>query len=229
MVQPEPLGEVQPNVVWPSKSRIQPSAISFGVRVARLPGSAARADSGRRTITEANRMRLMACSSGVWGRLPACLWLGRLEACPTVPSCQDAAPTQVPQNGNGGKTLRSSRRCLCPCPSPPTPLPLGERGGRKLSRQVEVLFLNDVAELLHRPGVQLTHALLGDPELLADLLQRHALGVIVQARSHANDRPLARLQILQETVDTVRGPLGRRQRLVLVTAVVRPRVVSTGV
>src|SRR5687768_9787456 len=43
------------------------------------------------------------------------------------------------------------------------------------SRHVDVLLLHDLAQLLHRPGVQLANALLGDAELLADLLQRHRL------------------------------------------------------
>ena len=59
------------------------------------------------------------------------------------------------------------------------------------SRHLQFLLLDDGTQLLHGPRIQLTHALLGDAELLADLLQRHALGVIVQTGTHADDLALA--------------------------------------
>ena len=65
-------------------------------------------------------------------------------------------------------------------------------GIRVRSHQIEIFLLGDRAELFHRPSVELADALLGDAELLADLLQRHALGVSVQTRSHANDFAFAR-------------------------------------
>src|SRR5207248_2244542 len=49
--------------------------------------------------------------------------------------------------------------------------------------------IDKAAELLHRPHVELANALLRDAELLADLLERHALGV-VQAGPQADDLAL---------------------------------------
>src|SRR5947209_8770383 len=74
------------------------------------------------------------------------------------------------------------------------------------------------AQLLHGPDVQLADALLRDAELFADLLQRHAGRAVFQAGPHADDLPLARVQVLQEAVDLVRGLLGRGQDLVFVGA-----------
>src|SRR5690242_14118583 len=56
-------------------------------------------------------------------------------------------------------------------------------------RHVHLLVGGDVAQLLHDAHVQLTHALLGNAHLLADLLQRHRLLAAVQAGPHADDLP----------------------------------------
>src|SRR5436305_12126485 len=53
------------------------------------------------------------------------------------------------------------------------------------SGQIDVLLLGDQTQLVHDADVQLPHPLLGDAQLLADLLQRHPLRVVVQPRPHA--------------------------------------------
>ena len=70
-----------------------------------------------------------------------------------------------------------------------------------------MLFNRQVAKLAHAAGVKLTHPLLGDPEPAADLLQRQAAGhVAFQAGAKADDRPLARFQLVEQTVNAFIAP-----------------------
>src|SRR5262245_3867748 len=79
-----------------------------------------------------------------------------------------------------------------------------------------LLPLDEPAEILHRPHVELANALFRDAELLADLFEGHAFG-IVEAGTHADDLLLARIEILQEAVDAVAGLFGGGHGFVLVT------------
>src|SRR5947209_18193923 len=74
---------------------------------------------------------------------------------------------------------------------------------------VEFLFADNGPQLVDNADVQLPDALLGNAELLADVFQSHALG-IVQAGPHAEDLPLARVEVLKQPVDLVGLLLGRR-------------------
>src|SRR5713226_1342271 len=65
----------------------------------------------------------------------------------------------------------------------------------------QMMLACDDAELVHDSHIELTNAFLGDAELLADFLQRHTLGVI-EAGSHADDLTLARIEIIQQPIDT---------------------------
>src|SRR5262249_13934760 len=88
-------------------------------------------------------------------------------------------------------------------------------------RHLHFLVLGDRSQLVHDADVQLADALLGDAQLLTDFLERHALGVAVETGSHADDLPLARVEVLQQPIDAVGRLFGAGQAFLLVGAVVR--------
>src|SRR4051794_32724826 len=88
-----------------------------------------------------------------------------------------------------------------------TTAPPGGRGRQWLSSRVGRLDfvplpLDEAAELLHRPHVELADPLLRDAELLADLFERHAL-VVVEAGPQADDLALAGVEVVEQPVDLV--------------------------
>src|SRR5262249_17662292 len=97
---------------------------------------------------------------------------------------------------------------------------------RKSSKflQLFLLAVDQTAEFLHGPYVQLSDALLGYPQLFADLFQGHAFGVAVEARTHPDYLPLAGVEVLQEPIDLVGRLLGRREAFLFIRAVVRGRI-----
>src|SRR5262249_3636718 len=69
-----------------------------------------------------------------------------------------------------------------------------------------------------------SHPPLGDAQPVADLLQRHALRVVVPPRPHPDDLPLPRAQVLRQAVDPLLGLLPAGQALLLVKPVARRRL-----
>src|SRR5262249_36875243 len=100
-------------------------------------------------------------------RTPALLAGTRMRSCSVGSSLLPLDPVQsiTPARARQSPPGLHGQEGLCVTSAAPASL-----------HQVEVFLLRQRPQLLHRPRVQLPHPLLGDAELLADLLQRHALG-----------------------------------------------------